>query len=73
MWISYFTVRKEPEGRSRAFNEGCDARLAGHPLSANPYDFLTAEAKTWRDGWNHVDKYWGRDAGGKAPPLPPVR
>ncbi len=47
-----------------AFNRGCDARLAGQPLSANPFNTNgTSEernfAQYWRKGWHDVDDHWG--------------
>lgn len=49
---------------AEAFNAGCDARLAGKPLSANPYRRCDENDKNinWRMGWNHVDSWWGEDA-----------
>lgn len=49
------------DGSVRAFNLGCDARLAGRSRYSNPYsnDFLVCE---WTRGWDHVDTYWGVDA-----------
>lgn len=44
------------EERTIAFNQGCDARLAGLPLSMNPY---RGSARTnWRLGWLDVDRHW---------------
>lgn len=40
------------------YEEGVEARLAGHPETANPYDPETeSNAHThWNDGWASVDK-----------------
>lgn len=62
--------------RARLFGEGADARLAGLPLSANPYTERGPRAvefrKAWRAGWLHCDHFWGtRNIW--APLLPPVR
>lgn len=40
------------------FAEGADARLAGLPETANPYDMedhTAEEAADWFDGWNSMD------------------
>ncbi len=46
-----------------SFGEGCDARLAGRPSSANPYH---AEQRilrdAWKRGWKHIDSVWGVEA-----------
>lgn len=46
----------------KAFDQGCDARLAGLPDSAHPY---TEEQGTltmyFKWGWDHVDKFWNCD------------
>ncbi len=43
-----------------AFNSGSDARLAGRPLSANPYGRGAEdnEHKGWAAGWASVDEGW---------------
>jgi hypothetical protein len=43
--------------RARAFGGGCDARLAGLPLSVCPHDPLWQRrlATAWRAGWLDVD------------------
>lgn len=46
---------------ARAFNEGSDARLAGEPVTANPYTKREDTAYfAWRAGWRDVDHYWPR-------------
>ena len=50
---------------ARAFNRGSDARLAGRPLSANPYPATPEDGRqwqNWRYGWQHADASWGLDA-----------
>jgi len=51
------------EGLQRAFNEGCDARIAGIHWSRNPYGnnrYGSSCASYWRRGWDDVDLYWCR-------------
>lgn len=43
---------------SDAFGEGCDARLAGLPLSANPYQSSVGH-REWQRGWKDVNDFWG--------------
>jgi ribosome modulation factor len=52
---------------TRAFNLGCQARLAGLPLSANPYGDLADihPRRAWAEGWRHVDHYWGGGVRGR--------
>ncbi len=47
---------------ARAFSAGSDARLAGRPLSANPYGRGSEdnEHKGWAAGWTDVDKAYGQ-------------
>lgn len=44
------------------FAEGAEARLAGQPETANPYDLETDEDAhmSWNDGWASIDE--GEDA-----------
>lgn len=58
--------------QTKAFNRGCDARLAGQGLSSDPYD-RTDLSNCWRHGWIHADATWGRDARWPHMPLPPVK
>ncbi len=46
---------------ARAFSAGSDARLAGRPLTANPYGRGSEdnEHKGWQAGWVSVDSSWG--------------
>ena len=56
-----------------AFNRGCDARLQGLPMSANPYPRVHKMAcQFWRQGWWHVDWYWGAAAKWPVKELPLV-
>jgi hypothetical protein len=50
---------------AKAFNLGSDARLAGLPLAANPYQEPELHDCWWR-GWQHVAKHWPR----QLPPVP---
>lgn len=61
------------EGNIRAFNQGCQARIDGKPLWANPYAVSTPWGSWWRSGHMHADRWWGVDAKPKVKPLPPVR
>lgn len=59
-----------------AFNLGCDARLAGRPLRANPFCPTNSAHlwQCWARGWRHVQKDWAslvRDRW-RVRPLPPV-
>ena len=45
--------------RAKAFNIGSDARIAGLPLSYNPYIVNTVLYKEWIRGWRDVHRYWG--------------
>ncbi len=61
-------------GLNRAFNRGADARLAGEPVSVNPFtDYDTLMASYFTRGWNEVNKNWGKDAKWWVKPLPPIR
>lgn len=56
--------------RTKAFNEGCQARLDGKPASANPYNSCAGTIEDskhcgWHSGWLSVDHDWGRDVGGR--------
>jgi hypothetical protein len=55
-----------------AFNAGSDARLAGLPLTLNPYYWQSHMAAAWREGWHDVNGNWGHDAGDAVRPLPRV-
>ena len=51
-----------------AFNQGCDARLAGKRLTANPYlgeGQPAGLANCWVRGWQDVDRHWGQEAKGE--------
>ena len=37
------------------FTEGAEARLAGDPESANPYDIEDDAHLSWNDGWASID------------------
>jgi hypothetical protein len=46
---------------TRAFNLGCDARLAGESLARNPFpEDMPNCWKWWVHGWLDVDKHWGK-------------
>ena len=62
------------DDQARAFNTGCDARLLGVPIWANPYVGVGRLGNYWSMGWMDVHKHWGRDAGRRlVRPLPPIR
>ena len=60
----------------KAFNEGCDARLRGEPITANPHkhvggnDDLSAQ---WARGWKEVHQFYGIEAKWPIAALPRVR
>ena len=56
---------------SEAFNLGCDARAAGIALAKCPA--IYANGYAWRDGWRHIDSFWGKDAKWPVRCLPIVR
>ncbi len=59
-----------------AWNAGCDARLAGRPVSANPYSRVLGThvlSQAWREGWRHVEQFWGVDARKPVEPLREAR
>jgi len=43
----------------RAFNIGCDARLAGKPLMSCPDFESKSLEQNWRRGWRQVQREWG--------------
>ncbi len=49
------------EQMNAAFNAGSDARIAGVPLVANPYENAT-EREFWSRGWRQVASQWAIDA-----------
>ncbi len=59
-----------------AFGQGADARLAGLPLVACPYqtagDGNYDLARTWRAGWCHANDFFGVDAKWYVRPLPAI-
>lgn len=59
---------------ARAFSEGGDARLAGQPRTANPYQpgKHRHEHDAWLRGWAHCDRQWAKHARWLVRPLPPV-
>lgn len=59
---------------ARAFGLGCDARLAGLPLSACPFPCRGGAEMGywWRRGWRDVHYYWSADALWPHLDLPPV-
>jgi hypothetical protein len=64
-------VKETPE-ITRAFNEGCEARLRGVPNGANPHHGKAEVRLAWHSGWMHVQVWWGCEARGRAKPLPAV-
>lgn len=54
------------ERRHRAFSEGCDARLAGLPITANPYKKTCKGWRQdtlhnlWRSGYLDMNAFWCR-------------
>lgn len=47
------------DDRSRAFSLGSDARIAGQPMTANPYPVAEkAIRKAWQEGWWDVHHFW---------------
>lgn len=52
----------DAEAVNRAFSQGCDARLAGQPKSANPYSSTTHHSlyHHWRMGWQDLNDWWGK-------------
>lgn len=59
-----FTIASYEE-TTRAFNLGCDARIAGCSLLDNPYGIQPSwateeEWRFWRKGWKDVNNYWGK-------------
>ena len=59
------------EDRNRAFNVGCEARLAGKSIMSNPYDSGGTEYLYWAMGWRDVHHHWGQ-WNKNAPKLPKV-
>ncbi len=57
---------------ARAFNEGCDARLAGVSRASNPYKGQPGMEFRWDSGWTHVDTNWGKDAKWPIASLPKI-
>jgi len=53
---------KKREAHARAFNLGCDARIAGIYTDKNPYKADASEHKHWLYGWQDVEHWWGRNA-----------
>ena len=46
----------------RAFNRGCDARIAGFAITANPY--TTGDMglmRAWKSGWRDAHRSWGAE------------
>ncbi len=57
-----------------AFNRGCQSRLNGEPLSANPYNSSAAGTAhhAWMQGWMDMHRHWGIDARHEYRRLPKV-
>lgn len=52
------------------FNEGSDARLRGEPCESG---YEGSAQIAWRQGWQDVDKWWGKRAKWPHMAKPPVR
>ncbi len=53
---------------SRAFDLGCNARLAGLSFTSCTYPKngkVGVERMHWRQGWMHVDTEWGAGVNGR--------
>ena len=61
-------------GYRRGFNEGADARLRGAGLRTNPHSRKDESVAyySWREGWLHVDAFWGVEARWSVDRLPCV-
>jgi ribosome modulation factor len=53
------TNRRSDRAERFAFNAGCEARLAGRPLSSYNGGHLKTH---WYEGWRFVDEYYGMEA-----------
>lgn len=49
------------DDETKAFNAGCDARIAGIPKDHNPFLENKQLALEWQHGWYHVNRYWACD------------
>jgi hypothetical protein len=38
------------------YEQGAEARLAGKPETANPFDVETDDHLSWNDGWASIDQ-----------------
>jgi len=56
---------------AKAFNAGCDARLAGLRDTQNPHDDSTLNV-AWQLGWWDVERHWGELSRGAVKKLPEV-
>jgi ribosome modulation factor len=56
-----------------AFNQGCDARLAGLLPGMCPYSAASSNGRAWLAGWKHVAEHWGENARWPFRILPPLR
>lgn len=70
-----YSEAKYAESPDSFFGRGCDARLAGHPVEACPYEPSGYAFIQWVAGWRHVHTYWGNLVFGRWAyrPLPLVR
>ncbi len=58
---------------ARSFGAGCDARIAGLPISKCPYSEGQLR-RYWREGHAHASTEWGVDSiPARRTYLPPVR
>lgn len=55
-----------------AFNEGCNARLAGIGIKDNPYRGDRQLRDAWAAGWRDTQYNWGKWAKWPVKPLPPL-
>lgn len=61
-------------GRRRAFGLGGDARLAGLPVTANPFGSAEGRLRAaWAEGYCDVHYHWGEEALWPHRRLPPIR
>lgn len=73
--MKYDAETKYAESPDMFFGRGCDARLAGHPVSSCPYEPSSYPYLQWVAGWRHVTLYWGNLVFGRWAyrPLPVIR
>jgi ribosome modulation factor len=59
--IANAIAHKYTEDVRVGFNQGSDARIAGHRRESCPYASYGSRSKRkgWLEGWDDVDRYWG--------------